>query len=263
MCIDKGIGEEYNKLKGDGSMEIAIPLTITFVVLKLTHIINWSWWWVFSPFWILAIINGIMYGVFGVTRLFFYLKERRHGVINAKRSLEGGEEVVKHPPRKKTKRSKKRIAFCIIGVILLSLSVVVSNVGYQYWEYYEWTVYDTAWGVSVITGLIVTILGSYLWAKEKGRSWKWGALGLIAPVGYLVLMKLQDKRVAKEAPHPAEQQMIPIILPPPSASQPTTDIGEKTGKKRIINFCPECGFKVAEGAAYCSNCGRKLSSVKS
>ena len=23
-----------------------------FVVLKLTNIINWSWWWVLSPLWI-------------------------------------------------------------------------------------------------------------------------------------------------------------------------------------------------------------------
>jgi hypothetical protein len=24
-------------------------LTIVFIVLKLTHYINWSWWWVLSP----------------------------------------------------------------------------------------------------------------------------------------------------------------------------------------------------------------------
>jgi len=27
-------------------------LTITFIVLKLCHIIEWSWWWVLSPIWI-------------------------------------------------------------------------------------------------------------------------------------------------------------------------------------------------------------------
>ena len=30
-------------------------LTILFVGLKLTHVINWSWWWVLSPIWINAI----------------------------------------------------------------------------------------------------------------------------------------------------------------------------------------------------------------
>ena len=27
-------------------------LTIVFVVLKLTDVIAWSWWWVLSPIWI-------------------------------------------------------------------------------------------------------------------------------------------------------------------------------------------------------------------
>ena len=27
-------------------------LTIVFITLKLTHYINWSWWWVLSPLWI-------------------------------------------------------------------------------------------------------------------------------------------------------------------------------------------------------------------
>lgn len=27
-------------------------LTLIFVVLKLTNLIDWSWWWVLSPLWI-------------------------------------------------------------------------------------------------------------------------------------------------------------------------------------------------------------------
>lgn len=27
-------------------------LTISFIVLKLTKVITWSWWWVLSPLWI-------------------------------------------------------------------------------------------------------------------------------------------------------------------------------------------------------------------
>ena len=39
-------------------------LTVAFVVLKLTNVINWSWWWVLSPIWIavglaLLIFSGI------------------------------------------------------------------------------------------------------------------------------------------------------------------------------------------------------------
>lgn len=31
-------------------------LTIAFIVLKLTHFIDWSWWWVLSPIWISTIL---------------------------------------------------------------------------------------------------------------------------------------------------------------------------------------------------------------
>lgn len=27
-------------------------LTVVFIALKLTGVINWSWWWVLSPIWI-------------------------------------------------------------------------------------------------------------------------------------------------------------------------------------------------------------------
>ena len=36
-------------------------LGIAFIVLKLTHQIEWSWWWVLAPFWIpWAIVLGIV-----------------------------------------------------------------------------------------------------------------------------------------------------------------------------------------------------------
>lgn len=42
--------------------------TIFFIVLKLCHIINWSWVWVLSPLWIcfaiIVIIVIILYGDF-------------------------------------------------------------------------------------------------------------------------------------------------------------------------------------------------------
>lgn len=34
--------------------EICILLLVAFVVLKLTKVIAWSWWWVLSPAWIWA-----------------------------------------------------------------------------------------------------------------------------------------------------------------------------------------------------------------
>lgn len=36
-------------------------LTIVFIILKLTHYIDWSWWWVVSPLWIpLAAVLSII-----------------------------------------------------------------------------------------------------------------------------------------------------------------------------------------------------------
>lgn len=35
-------------------------LTVAFVVLKLCHVIDWSWWWVLSPLWISAIIFVVL-----------------------------------------------------------------------------------------------------------------------------------------------------------------------------------------------------------
>jgi len=26
-------------------------ISIIFMVLKLTNFIDWSWWWIFAPFW--------------------------------------------------------------------------------------------------------------------------------------------------------------------------------------------------------------------
>ena len=38
-------------------------LTIVFIFLKLTHYIDWSWWWVLSPIWIAAIIAFVLFFV--------------------------------------------------------------------------------------------------------------------------------------------------------------------------------------------------------
>jgi hypothetical protein len=38
-------------------------LFLVFLVLKLTKVINWSWWWVTSPIWIPILIALIIIGV--------------------------------------------------------------------------------------------------------------------------------------------------------------------------------------------------------
>lgn len=33
-------------------MNFLSVLTLIFIVLKLVHVISWSWWWVLSPVWL-------------------------------------------------------------------------------------------------------------------------------------------------------------------------------------------------------------------
>jgi phosphoglycerol transferase MdoB-like AlkP superfamily enzyme len=46
-------------------------LGIVFIVLKLTSVIDWSWWWVTSPFWI-----PIAVFIFAVFVLFVFFGKR-------------------------------------------------------------------------------------------------------------------------------------------------------------------------------------------
>lgn len=46
-----------NNNSSTGSIELPTTLTIVFIVLKLCHVIGWSWVWVLSPIWISLIIN--------------------------------------------------------------------------------------------------------------------------------------------------------------------------------------------------------------
>jgi phosphoglycerol transferase MdoB-like AlkP superfamily enzyme len=37
------------KIGGIGTLSL---LGVAFIILRLCHVIDWSWWWVLSPFWI-------------------------------------------------------------------------------------------------------------------------------------------------------------------------------------------------------------------
>ena len=49
-------------------------LSIAFIVLKLTKVIAWSWWWVLSPMWIplaIAVLTVIVWFI-------LYLINKKH-----------------------------------------------------------------------------------------------------------------------------------------------------------------------------------------
>ena len=43
------------------SVPIADMFLVAFVVLKLTGVIDWSWWWVLSPIWIVLGLVGLIF----------------------------------------------------------------------------------------------------------------------------------------------------------------------------------------------------------
>lgn len=58
-----------DKISNGSGLEFTGALTIAFIVLKLTNVITWSWWWVLSPIWILlslAIVLLIIIAIFKI-----------------------------------------------------------------------------------------------------------------------------------------------------------------------------------------------------
>ncbi len=58
---------ESNSSKTTGGIGFTGALFLVFLVLKLTKVIDWSWWWVTAPLWIwaaLAVIILMAYGIF-------------------------------------------------------------------------------------------------------------------------------------------------------------------------------------------------------
>lgn len=46
-----------------GGLDLFGTLGVVFIVLKLVGVIDWSWWWVLSPFWIFAALVLLIYAV--------------------------------------------------------------------------------------------------------------------------------------------------------------------------------------------------------
>ena len=60
-----------NKQTVTTSFPIASILAIVFVVLKLTNVISWLWWWVLSPLWIPL---GLIAILFVIVFIFLLIK---------------------------------------------------------------------------------------------------------------------------------------------------------------------------------------------
>lgn len=48
---------------------VGVIIFIIFLILKLCHVINWSWWWVTAPLWV-----GPLIAIIGLVTIWLFLK---------------------------------------------------------------------------------------------------------------------------------------------------------------------------------------------
>lgn len=52
-----------------GGIGLCGMLAVLFIGLKLTHYIDWSWWWVLAPLWVPPVVILSILAVIGVVFL--------------------------------------------------------------------------------------------------------------------------------------------------------------------------------------------------
>ena len=58
-----------------GGIGFGSALLLTFIILKLVGVIDWSWWWVLSPIWIpVALLLAVSILLFVVYRIIKYFR---------------------------------------------------------------------------------------------------------------------------------------------------------------------------------------------
>ena len=61
----------------ENSIKISFPfftvLFFVFLILKLTNVITWSWWWVTAPLWggiaLLVVVFILLFLIFGLAKI--------------------------------------------------------------------------------------------------------------------------------------------------------------------------------------------------
>lgn len=63
-----------NEKTTSGGIGFGSALLLTFIILKLVGVINWSWWWVLSPIWIpvvlLMAVSILLFVVYRIVKYF-------------------------------------------------------------------------------------------------------------------------------------------------------------------------------------------------
>ena len=63
-----------NEKTTSGGIGFGSALLLTFIILKLIGVIEWSWWWVLSPIWIpvvlLMAVSILLFVVYRIVKYF-------------------------------------------------------------------------------------------------------------------------------------------------------------------------------------------------
>ena len=72
-----------NEKTTSGGIGFGSLLLLTFIILKLVGVIDWSWWWVLSPIWIpvvlLLAMSVLLFVVYKICKHFRLKNGRRKG----------------------------------------------------------------------------------------------------------------------------------------------------------------------------------------
>ena len=64
-----------NEKTTSGGIGFGSALLLTFIILKLVGVIDWSWWWVLSPIWIpVVLLMAVSILLFVVYRIIKYFR---------------------------------------------------------------------------------------------------------------------------------------------------------------------------------------------
>lgn len=66
-----------NSSSSGGRIGFTGLLTLLFIGLKLTHYIDWSWWWILSPIWIVIAISLVLIFIGSIIKVWFEDEETK------------------------------------------------------------------------------------------------------------------------------------------------------------------------------------------
>lgn len=89
LIIDKHVNMTNKNRRRSSSSGISLVtfLWVLFLILKLTHVIDWAWYWVFSPIWIslgLAILFLLVIGFIVLLAISGLVRESSKMIVGIK-----------------------------------------------------------------------------------------------------------------------------------------------------------------------------------